>query len=99
MLFDNSVWNNCKSGIMITTELITVAESKHKRVSVRWNQIEKIDLLKSKSGTIQVLISHTVKEKDENTHSIVELTGMNNIIVNDLAKIFTAFNNGGKGIV
>jgi len=99
MLFDNSVWNNCKSGIMITTELITVAESKHKRVSVRWNQIEKIDLLKSKSGTIKVRISHTVKEKDENTHSIVELTGMNNIIVNDLAKIFTAFNNGGKGIV
>jgi len=99
MLFDNSAWNNCKSGILITTDLIVVAESKHKRVSVKWSQIEKIDLLKSKSGNVKVRISHKEIEKEENTQSIVELTGMSNNMVNDLLKIFTAFNNGGESLV
>jgi len=99
MLFDNSAWNNCKSGILITTDLIVVAESKHKRVSVKWGQIENIVLLKSKGGNIKVRITHKEKEKEEKTLSIVELTGMRNNMVNDLFKIFTAFNNGGVDLV
>jgi serine/threonine protein kinase len=95
MLFDNSGWKSGRSGILITTDVIVIAESKNKRIARKWNQVSKLLLVKMPEN--QGVAIKVVWVKDgEDKESVIKLTNMTQKIVNDLFKIFTAFNEHSK---
>ncbi len=88
LFYDNSSWSNGKSGVLMSTEVLIIAESKNRRVARKWSEINKINLVKAKPGFVGVRL-YCDKNGEESIVNI-ELSNMNQKFIKDLFELFKA---------